>query len=361
MTADATPPQFPSLTFWSVEMPAQPASSPVVAGEVVAAALQSGAVSAWKLATGQQAWTVKLAVTGPMTSTGDRFVVQVDDTVHALAAASGKVLWTIEAGSIRAPLVARGGWVFVASGEELTALRLSDGAKVWSQKTGPVDRRPAIDGDRLYVPVTDGRLVALDLLSGSVLWERQLGANPSEPLAFGDRVYLGAGRDFWCLKVQTGVEDWHWSTIGALIVGAPAADASHVYFAAMDNLVRAMDRISGNRRWKADLGHRPEAGPTVVGSIVAVPGRAAAIRGFDAATGRPVVQLTLPDPMVVQPTFFITAGGRQMVAALTANLTGASRLTVAGSVLPFLPVAPLTTLPGAALKLPLGELKPPPL
>ena len=66
--------------------------------------------------------------------------------------------------------------------------------RVWGQKIGAVEQRPTIEGDRLYVPVADGRLVALDLESGALQWERQLGASPTEPLALADRVYLGAGR-----------------------------------------------------------------------------------------------------------------------------------------------------------------------
>jgi outer membrane protein assembly factor BamB len=357
--ADGVPPVFPSLTLWSIDMPAQPAAAPVVAGDVVVVALRSGDVSAWRLTDRQQAWTVKLAVNGPMTAADDRIVVTVDDTVRTISAASGSVLWSVPVGSLTAPILARGGWVLAASDEALTAFRLSDGAKVWSQHVGRVDRRPAVDGDRLFVPLADGRLVAIDLTSGSVRWERAIGTNANEPFALGDRVYIGAGGVFACLKAETGIEDWRWTTIGAPIVGAASADASHVYVAAMDNLLRAMDRISGNNRWKADLGHRPDAGPTVVGSTVVVPGRAAAIRGFDAGTGRSSAQLTLPDALVVEPTFFTGPHGRQMVAALTANLRGDNRLTIAGSALPFLPLAPLTTLPGLELKF--SVVKPPAL
>jgi outer membrane protein assembly factor BamB len=285
-----------------------------------------------------------------MTAAGDRIVAQGKDSVVALAAATGKVLWSVDVGQVTAPLLARDGWVLVAAGEQLSAVRLSDGAKVWDQKLGRIEQRPAIDGDRLYAPVADGRLVALDLTTGAVQWERQLIGAPTEPFALAERIYLGAGRNFVCIRARDGAVHWDWGTIGAPIVGAPAADANNVFMVAMDNLVRAMDRVNGNGRWKADLGHRPDAGPTVTGHTVAVPGRAAAIRGFDATTGKPAVSLKLPDQMVVQPTFFIGPDGRQMLAAVTANLKGENTLTVAGSVLPSLPLVPLTLLPGSEVK-----------
>jgi outer membrane protein assembly factor BamB len=346
--ADIVPQMFPSLILWSIDMPAQPLSSPVAAGDVIAIPLQSGEIAAWRLSDRSPAWTVKLPIQGPLASANDRIIVQTKDSIVALAAATGKPVWTVTVGSLTAPILARGGWVVVATAEELTAFRLTDGAKVWGQSFGQIERRPSIEGDRLYVPIADGRLLAVDLESGILRWTRQLGGPPTEALAFADRVYLGAGSNFLCLRTRDGVVDWRW-TIGTPLVGLPAADAEHIYMTAMDNLLRALDRVSGNGRWKADLGHRPESGPVVIGSTVAVPGRAAGIRGFDTRTGRPALRLALPDQMIVQPIFFSGSEGRQLVAAVTANLKGENRLTLAGSVTPFMPIAPLMTLPGTAL------------
>lgn len=350
--ADGLPQVFPSLILWSIDIPAQPSSSPVAAGNVVAIPLQSGDISAWRLSDRTPAWSTKLSVQGPLASANDRIIVPTKESIVALAGATGKPVWTVNAGFLTAPILARDGWVVAATAEELTAFRLTDGAKVWGQKVGAVEQRPTIEGDRLYVPAADGRLLALDLESGALQWERQLSASPTEPLALADRVYLGAGRNFICLRTRDGVIDWQWETIGAPIVGAPAVDGQHIYMTAMDNLLRAMDRVSGNNRWKADLGYRPEAGPTVIGTTVAVPGRSASIKGFDTRTGRPAVQLALPDQMIVQPMFFVGSEGRQLIAAVTANLKGENKLTLAGSVLPFLPIAPLATLPGTALTTP---------
>ena len=43
----------------------------------------------------------------------------------------------------------------------------------------------------------------------------------------------GGRRDDWCFQV------------GAAVVGRPVADATHVYFVALDNLLRAHDRKNG--------------------------------------------------------------------------------------------------------------------
>jgi outer membrane protein assembly factor BamB len=349
---DLMPEVFPTLILGSIDLPAQPSSSPVAAGDVVALPLQSGEIAAWRLSDRTLAWTATLAAQGPLAAAGDRIVVQTKEGIVALSASTGKPVWNVTVAPLTAPILARAGWVVVATGEEVATFRLADGVKVWGQSFGQVEQRPTIEGDRLYVPIVDGRVLAVDLETGILRWTRQLGGSPTEVLALADRVYLGAGSNFVCLRARDGVESWRWDKIGAPIVGAPAADADNVYMTAMDNLLRAMDRGSGNNRWKADLGHRPEAGPVVIGTTVAVPGRAAGIRGFHTSTGRPAVQLALPDQMVVQPVFFTGPEGRQLIAAVTANLKGENRLTVAGSVTPFLPITPLTTLPGTPITMP---------
>jgi outer membrane protein assembly factor BamB len=355
--ANGLPQMFPSLILWSIDIPAQPSSSPVSAGDVVVIPLRSGEIAAWRLSDRQPAWSVKLPIEGPLAAANDRIVVQTKGSIVAMAASSGRVLWSVNTSSLTAPLLAREGWVVAATAEALTAYRLTDGAKVWSESFGPIEQRPTIEGDRLYVPIADGRLVALELETGILRWTRLVGGAPTEVLALADRVYLGAGHSFMCLHSRDGEINWHWGTIGAPVVGAPA---ENVYMSAMDNLLRAMDRRSGNGRWKADIGYRPESGPMVVGSTVAVPGRSAGIRGFDTRTGKPSVQLALPDQMVVHPFFFTGPEGRQLIAAVTANLKGENRLTMAGSLLPYPPIAPITTLPGTVLTLPtLISSKPP--
>ncbi len=93
-------------------------------------------------------------------------------------------------------------------------------------------------------------------------------------------LFLESGRkkrDDWCFQV------------GAVVIGRPAADATHVYFVALDNLLRAHDRKNGAYRWKKDLRYRPSAGPLLVGASVAVPGSVPSVQVFDARRGSPTI------------------------------------------------------------------------
>ena len=186
------PPKFPSAVKWSVIVDAAPVAPPLVAESRVILALRSGTLSARLLTDGTEAWTVKLAVDQPLAAEDDKIFVVAGETLHALNAADGSSAWKAEVGKPSAPILARGGWVIVAGGGSVTALRAADGETIWSKSTGAISERPAIDGDGLYLPIAEGRLIALDLKTGNVRWDLEVGASPTEPLAYGDRVYFGS-------------------------------------------------------------------------------------------------------------------------------------------------------------------------
>ena len=64
-------------------------------------------------------------------------------------------------------------------------------------------------------------------------------------LALDDRVFVGTARTwFYALQPEDGRVRWR-KRVGAAVVGRPAADRSAVYFLALDNLLRALDRVGG--------------------------------------------------------------------------------------------------------------------
>jgi hypothetical protein len=64
------------------------------------------------------------------------------------------------------------------------------------------------------------------------------------------------------------------------------ADEKRIYFAALDNVLRALDRRSGNMRWTAPLPSRPSGGPLRTGDVVIVPTVSANIGAYLAETGK---------------------------------------------------------------------------
>ena len=355
---------FPSAIEWTTEVGAGVIAPPVVAGGHLIVPMQSGRISARRIADGDQGWSAELAATTPLAAADDLVVVPVKGAIHALDASTGREKWTRNVDLLGTPPVVRGGWVIVASGEVLTALRAADGVEVWSKTIAPIAQRSTIDGDRLYVPRVDGRIMALELMSGAVVWDENVGINPGEPFVHGDRVYVAAnGKDFVCLRLRNGKEEWR-QTIGAALVGVAVADDDRIYTASMDNLLRAFARSTGSLAWKQDIGYRPTGGPILTGSQVAVPGRTAAVQAYDVATHRPVVKLELPIPAATSPVLIPPrprqgSGGQAAepgrLAIITNEVGKPWSLVLAAEAPPAppaLPFAPLTALPGTSLPIP---------
>jgi outer membrane protein assembly factor BamB len=270
---DATPALFPVAPRWTIDLGAPPVvnAPPISDGGRIYVALRSGTVIARAIADGQEVWRRDLASDGPLAADAGLVFAAAADSVHGVRGADGALLWERPLPGISAPLVAKTGWVLAAAGRSLTAIRGRDGGVVWQRDLGPISHRPAIDGPRVYVALNDGRVAALDIESGATIWDRQFDGAAGEPLGAGDRVYFGAGdRRFYCVKADSGEVDWSWR-VGAGILGAPAIDDERVYFVALDNVLRALDRRSGVQQWQHAIRRRAAAGPAVVRGVVLLP------------------------------------------------------------------------------------------
>jgi hypothetical protein len=360
VTPATTSQLFPSEIKWTVEVSAKPVGAPVSSGDRLFVPLEFG-VSARRLTDGSETWNAKVEIAGALAASPERVIVPAKAELRALDAATGQVAWTVPTTGLTAPPMVHGDLLFVAMGEELTALQVADGAKVWSQNVGLVEERPVVEGTRVYVSVSDGRLIALMLETGQAIWEFDVGIKPTEPLIFQDKVYVGsAAKRFCSIEARNGIEVWCFP-IGAGIVGQAAADESHVYFVALDNLLRAHDRRNGALKWKKDLKYRPSSGPALVGSTVCAPGASTRVlQAFESQGGSPGAQLTLTDELVQVPVFIASEERRTTLAAVSGGLKNVWKLTLAVQPPPPPPklrVAPVTVLPGQVV--PRGSLQVP--
>ena len=265
-----------------------------------------------------EAWRVDLRSDQPVSIDETRVFVAAGEALIALNAADRTVLWRSPAGTVTAPILAQGGWIIAASTGQLAAYRAADGTEVWRQASGTERERPTIEGDCLYVPLEDGRLLALDLETGRKRWEQRFDGAPTEVLAFPDRVYLGsADKYFYALRADTGEMSWR-SRVGAVLRGRPVAEGGRVYVAAIDNVLRGFDRRTGALVLHPSVPYRPISGPVILGTSVLVPGAAPELRAFDAATGRPAGEIKLAEPLAGAPSF-----GQWEGATVMAVFTGA--------------------------------------
>lgn len=348
----------PDAVRWSVELSAPPVLAPVLTEQRVFVAIPPGTIAAFNTTDGAELWKVEMTADQPIVSAGEYLIVAAGEAIHAVRAADGAVAWRQPAGTLTAPLVAHGGWIITAVDSEITARRASDGTVVWTQAVGPLRVAATIEGDSLYLPLTDKRVVALDLTTGRMKWERTLRGLPAEIAAYGKRVYVGTDdKWFYCLDAKNGGSEWQPIRVGSGTIGRPALDRRHVYFSAMDNYVRALDRDSGAIRWQFGLPFRPVAGPAVVGTVVVVPGGADVLQALDAASGKRVKSIPFGASLASPPSY-VEENAVPLAAAVTGALNTEWRISVYEPNTQ-IPTAPITSMPG--LLVPLTPLPQPPL
>ena len=186
----------------------------------------------------------------------------------------------------------------------LVALRAADGHVVWRQQLGsPLSGPPGPALDRLYLPLEDNRLISIGLADGEVVWEKTLTARVTSLLALDDQLVAGiAAKRVISVDLRNGRERWGW-TVGGDISGTPAADEERIYFAARDNVLRAVDRGNGNLRWKANLPSRPAGGPQRLPDALLMPLVSNELLRYEPDTGKPVTSVRAAGEIGAQPFF----------------------------------------------------------
>jgi len=346
------PPRLPVAIQWSVALTTEVATAPVSDGDRIFLALRSAHLVARAIADGRELWRIPKNVVSEFAVDAGLLFVASGDAIEALRATDGASVWTVPRVTTAVPLLAAGGFVFAVTTAEILAIRAQDGGIVWRHAAGGVRQPPAIDGDRLYLGAEDGRIVALDLATGAARWEKFVEGGVTALAARRGLVYAGAGnKHLYCLDARNGAVKWPFR-VGALITGHIAVDDERVYFAALDNLIRAVDRSTGNQRWKTALKTRPISGVRAVGHVLFV-----AVTGTDLVMlfdrdGERSGTIALPGDTSrdTPPAVQETASGLH-VFMVTGGLSNAWALTYVGPAgeLPPVPFSAMTAMPGANL------------
>jgi outer membrane protein assembly factor BamB len=328
---------------WVVPLESGPAATPAYDVTTAYVPLRRGAIVAVDLDRGQIRWQRDIATTiSP--SVGDGLVfVGGDGLVEALSAERGLTRWRSSLPGRIVTVTWDNSWL-ICSNEagDLAALRASDGELLWRSALGAALVLPPAAGlDRIYVGLEGGQLVALDLASGTKTWSRTLPGRITGVKAIDGQLIVGTtGNAVFSLDLASGRQRWRWR-VGGDVAGPAASDDRRVYFAARDNVLRAVDLRSGNLRWTAELPSRPVGGPQVLAGRVVVP-LSTTVGIFDPETGKPETEVTVAGEMRSAP--HLRVDGRPTSPRLVA-------VTLDGRMQGFgwryeEPPAPLQALPG---------------
>lgn len=294
-------------------------------------ALKTAHVVAIGPSDGRELWRIAKDINGTMTAADGTLFLPLADAVEAVRGKDGASLWVAPRLKAMAPLVTNGSILLVATETEIVALKTADGQVAWRSPAGGVRQPPAVDGDRAVVGADDGRIVALSLADGTVAWEKYIEGGVTTLAAHRGLVYAGAGdKQLYCLDGRHGGMKWQYR-IGSMISGRIGVDDDHVYLTALDNVVRALDRQTGNMRWHNALKHRPIGGVRVAGHIVFIQASGTEVLMLLARSGLPSGSVILPGETTREtpPDVRETTDGVHAVV-VTGSLSNQWQLTLIG-------------------------------
>ena len=343
--------EFTLARAWTVRLPATADRQPAVDRHRVYVSVRGLGLLSFSLDDGRRLWSTDVRPVFTPSIAGDRVLTVTPDAIEALDAAAGSRAWRLPLPQPAAsPPGTGGGWLVVGlrSGEIL-AVNAANGAVIWRRELGaPASASPIVVGDLACVGLTDGRVTALGIEDGSLRWARRLGDAVTGLHAAAGTLFAGSRDNFlYALSLGDGRVRWRWRT-GADLIGAAASDASRVYFASLDTILRALDLHTGAQRWKRAVPARPLAGPALVDGVLLLPGLMPDVVAYRVTDGQPVGRTRLDVDLAAPPVLadYMGPGWRRVVVVTEDGHVTALERPIAP------PLVPFTELPGSALPVP---------
>jgi len=311
-------------------------SSPVVAGGTVYIGAADddnrglAGVYALDAATGTVRWHFPTTASVKHTvAVADGLVIAagVDGAVYGIEAANGKERWRYSLGDplqrwmFSAPVVLDG-VVYAGVGPSFSALDAATGKEIWHSKGLGADWisglcSPAVDADRVYVPVNWSKgLSAVDRRTGKLLWDDSKGFRTSHatPVLAGGMLYYPADGNLHALDPATGAEQWSFPLPGGWTIATPAVAGGTVLAGSGEGRLYALDAATGKERWHFQTGKAlfdfspyersasPVVGsPAVSGSLVYLGGADGKFYALDLDTGMLKWSYQLGTPITASP------------------------------------------------------------
>ena len=159
----------------------------------------------------------------------------------------------------------------------------------------------AIVGEFVYVPCLSGELVCLKRHTGEKVWTyksvEKVEKNSfapgfkSSPTVTADAVYLGDEEGvFHAIDRATGQNRWKYETGGEIYSSAAVLDGK-VIFGSYDNSLYGLHEKDGTRAWKFETQGYVHCAPAIADGIAFIAGCDEHLRGIDVKTGEQKIEL----------------------------------------------------------------------
>ena len=185
--------------------------------------------------------------------------------MYAFNAHTGLLLWRAPYAGAVSPTMANGR-VYFGQGSYLFALDAGSGGPLWAQPTGDtIASPPTVVNGRVYFGSADKNVYALDAITGALLWSYTTGGYvTSSPAVASGLVYIYSAADgLYALDANTGALRWKYTSQGTVkptqYIGwySPAVAKGVVYMGNGDAYLYALNASTGAMIWKFSVGDAP--------------------------------------------------------------------------------------------------------
>jgi len=270
----------------------------------------------------------------PAAADGKVYFLSRDGKFNALELASGKLLWRFstqgesrfgivggygqppELGVVpdpwdfylSSPLVKNGKVYFGSSDRHVYALNAATGSLMWSVDAGAsVHSSPAYAKGKIFIGTYDSKLLALDAETGSEAWHFQGGTDyqwgvmmgiAASPTVDDENVYIGS-RDahVYAFRQSDGKAVWNYDASYSWVLSTAAVDDKNIYFGTSDtNLFIALDKKTGAEKYRVGTKVWAYSSPVIVENRFIFYGTMAGeLYGLDKSTGRKLWYFQTPE------------------------------------------------------------------
>ncbi|MBK1717269.1 outer membrane protein assembly factor BamB [Thiocystis violacea] len=275
---------------WQRETSLAFSGGPDVLGDRLVLGTSQGELVAFSTRDGQELWRAQLGsevLSVPrLTADGKVMVHTLDDSLHGLEAATGKVLWrvaypppvlTLRGSST--PTLAESGVVVGLSGGKLVKVDPNDGTAIWEvvvtrpsgrselARIADIDADPVLIGDTLYVGSYNGDLAAVDLASGEVRWRRELSAHAGIAADESGLFVTDSEDILWAANATDGAGRWKQEQLRYRRLTAPALIGNRILVGDLEGYLHLLDKSDGRLIGRARVAKSGiTARPLVVGA-----------------------------------------------------------------------------------------------
>lgn len=310
---------------------------------------------AWRRNIGAGSSRTRQVMAPAVAENGRIFALDGEDTVSALDARSGSVIWRAsvkpegrEGGGFGGGVALGGGKVFVSSGyRTMTAFDQGTGAMLWQTRVDvPIHGAPTVSGSRVYAIDLDNQVIAFDVNTGLVDWSYRGIVEParimraSSPAITGDTVIapMSSGEVF-AFRATTGQPVWQEELSRATrtsalseirdIAGRPVISRGFVYAVSHSGVLAAMDVRTGQPRWQVPVAS--VNAPLPVGDVVYVVSKSGELSVLNRETGQVYWTRDLNEGRVRQEGGFFGFFDRTVRPTWSGPLLASNRLVLTNS------------------------------